>query len=393
MRYSLKKILKSNECIYNINAYYKGYVLDKESDKLNEQFKDKKERSVHENLASIRNKVSTLPRKGRLRVLWVGASREQDYSGFIQGLRKYFDVIDFEQKNGEYGLKLPLGKKGLFHDEEREVNSSRLLELVGEESQGIDIVMGQMWANSITAESLNKIRSQGIVVINIAMDDKLPDHWKRSKSGTFTGSIGLSTAVDLTLNTFSDAVRRYNSIGANCIYWPLASSAEIFNESKQKEYDVSFVGSNYGYRGQIITALKKKGINVAAFGPGFESGMISATKTADIFSKSKIILGMGHISYSKNITTLKLRDFDAMFTGALYVTSENESLQILFKDSDSIIYYSNIDSLVKKINYYLDNDLERIRIANNALKLSKSKHSWDIRIKSLIDMIYGDKHE
>ena len=89
------------------------------------------------------------------------------------------------------------------------------------------------------------------------------------------------------------------------------------------------------------------------FGPGFPSGMISAQKTAEVFSHAKIVLGIGYVAYSRKVCTLKLRDFDAMFTGALYITSRNEDLEELFKENEHISYYDSKESLLEKINYFL----------------------------------------
>ncbi len=57
---------------------------------------------VRERLANRGIAVKNVPR-GQLKIFWVGASKEQDYSGFIQGLESFGKVKQFVNRKGLYG--------------------------------------------------------------------------------------------------------------------------------------------------------------------------------------------------------------------------------------------------------------------------------------------------
>ena len=387
---NIKTALKSIPFFYNLNARYKEWLLHRDFKQLHERY----DLSYEPDLEKLSKKLKLKSearhiQNRRLKVLWVGACYEQDNSGFLQALEKAAEVIYFTRENGVYGLEPPRDRRGLIYDRERSINGKRLKELYelhgGDEK--IDLVIGQMWSTLMDPKVLALIKDAGTLVVNIAMDDKLPVHWKRDKSGRLAGSVGLGPSVDLTLNTYKNAVPMYAQHESACIYWPLASNSDVFKASPKKKYDVVFVGSNYGYRGQVIDKIKKSGINITAFGPGFPSGMLTAEQSAEVFSQSKIILGMGFISYSRKLSTLKLRDFDALFTGAMYITSRNSDLEELFLEDKHIAYYDSVEDLISKINKYLDNDELRESVALNAQNLVKLEHSWEKRINDLLSFI------
>jgi len=54
------------------------------------------------------------------------------------------------------------------------------------------------------------------------------------------------------------------------------------------KYDVSFVGQPHGNRRQVISALRKAGINVYVWGGGWESGRLSQEEMIRVFNQSRI---------------------------------------------------------------------------------------------------------
>ncbi|EGQ9277934.1 glycosyltransferase family 1 protein [Vibrio vulnificus] len=391
--YHIKNILKRSDLLKEFNAILSGVSLERNYKK------------IFNNVTPITNSLNSKQHKDlrdktikkiavgrRPRIIWVGANYEQDNSGFAQALSKLGDVTVFTRSCGVYGLEAPTIRESIIFDKERQKNSDRLYSIfegLGG-SEGVDIVMGQMWSTLVDPAVLDKIRSTGVVVINVAMDDKLPVHWKTDSRGRLAGAIGLADYVDLTLNTSKQAVSLYAKRGFPCIYWPLASDGGVFAPAERKKYDVVFIGSNYGVRAKVISDLLSAGIDVKAFGPGFPSGLLGPEESARIFGEAKIVLGIGFVGYSQRISTLKLRDFDAMFTGALYITSRNEDLEEIFIESEHIAYYDSTQHLISLIKFYLENDEERERIAKNALENAISCHRWDRRIGDVFTFLGVD---
>ena len=362
----IKESLKKYKLFLHINAEIKAILMEN-------------------SLKSIIISMEQLPteylcctiKKSVTKILWIGGSYHQDHSGFMQSLKKIGIVEFFTKTDSSYGLTSP-STEALISDQLRTIHETRINYLI--ERNAPDIVLGQMWASTISPELLNKIRDKGITVINIAMDDKLPYHWQTDRNGRRNGAIGLAEGVDLTLNTTKIAAEWYNKLGFPCLYWPLAGNPEVFYPRPVKKYDVVFIGSKYGYRGELVESLIKAGVNVAAFGPGWPAGPCSAEDSAEIFGSAKIILGIGYIGHSKKIVTLKQRDFDALFTGALYITSRNPDLEEMLIDRQHIVYYDNKKDMIEKVKYYLSHDEERETIIRNAMQEGLAKHTWDIRL-------------
>jgi spore maturation protein CgeB len=119
---------------------------------------------------------------------------------------------------------------------------------------------------------------------------------------------------------------------------------------------------------------------VEAFGRGLPNGPATAEQSAEIFGRSRIILGVGNIAYNDDIFTLKLRDFDATMAGALYITHRNPDLLRLFEEGREIECYLTIDECIQKVRHYLAHREQRIRIAAAGAARARREHTWERRI-------------
>ena len=344
-------------------------------------------------VAEIRRRVvatrpNVYPKKaGELRIFWVGANRDQDESGFLQALRRLATVIEFRNWKGSYGQ--------WYWDEQGHVrvydpaivtlnDQSLLVQIESALHQGpIDLLMGQMWANYISKEALAKVRSYGIPVINISMDDRLPDNWG-AKSGTRLGAVGLAAVTDLVLTTSSETCPWYAVEGCPAIFWPLASDPDVFSPGLKavRDIDVLFIGNKYGIRESIVRELNQRGVPVECYGAGWPNGPSTAEQSAALFKRAKIILGVGTVGYCNDVFTLKLRDFDAPMSGALYITHRNVDLAQLYKEGVEIECYTTIEELTQKIKHYLSFPDQRTQMAQAARFKALNRDTWYARLKN-----------
>lgn len=327
--------------------------------------------------------------KGQLRILWVGADWNQDNSGFLAALQKFGSVNNFHKADGEYGIGYAHRPGGRERYDPRIVaaNDASLLNQVqkARSEAGLDVLMGQMWAHRISVDALNKVQQMGVVTVNVAMDDRLPSQWG-SHDGIRLGSIGLCHGLDLVLTSSPECCLRYAVEGCPALFWPMASDPERFKPypEEQKQYDVSFIGNKYGLRGKVVDALQRAGVRVEAFGRGWPNGTATAEQSAEIFGKSRIILGVGNIAYNEDIFTLKLRDFDATMAGALYITHRNPDLLQLYEEGKEIECYLSIDECVEKVRYYLARPQQRMAIAMAGAARVRREHSWEHRLNKAL---------
>ena len=117
---------------------------------------------------------------------------------------------------------------------------------------------------------------------------------------------------------------------------------------------------------------------------------MSYQESAKKFKEAKIIIGIGYVSHSRNITTLKLRDFDASISGALYITSKNNELEKLFPGNE-LEFYEDKEELLNKINFYLENKDLRIQKAVALQEYVNKNFTWEILFKKLDNYLKNKK--
>lgn len=399
LKSKLKTTIKSLPVIFNLNAVIKSHATinkykslcnfyqlahgkpDGKTEQLN--FDCILKQKLGSRKLNIRNKNEGLPR-----ILYVGSDRDQDYSGFLQSLEKIAKVYIFTKPDGEYGYSYDF-IRGKAAEKIRNNNGRRLLEIVNsiQKNGGLDLVLGQMWNRTIPWEVLKTIQGMGIITVNICMDDR---HSFRSRKykGQWVGTVGLVKGLDMVLTTAPEVCQWYALEGCPAIFWPPASSPEIFRiAQQQKKYDVCFIGARYGVRAKIVKAVEDKGIKVASYGYGWPKGRISVEKAAQLFASSKIVLGSGTIGYCKNFYSLKMRDFDATMSGSLYITNDNPDLHKLYDINKEIVTYDTPQQCADRVLYYLNNPEQASSIAKAGYDRAVREHTWDMRFKQFFNII------
>lgn len=394
-RYQSKHLLLSINLIATINSLVKAHKLKFGLLRLQKLYETKAKKNsflYSEQIAldTFHNRLKVLNRqfpkkKGELRVFWVGANRDQDESGFLQALRSFSKVVEFHDYKGTYGQ--------WYWDDSGQVqicdpkviarnDHSLRLQMQNALLEGaVDLLIGQMWGNFISRGSLAWVRSLGIPIINISMDDRLPENWG-VRQGVRLGAVGLASQTDIVLTTSSETCSWYGIEGCPAIFWPLASDPDVFYPVNQvlRDIDVLFIGNNYGIRGKIIRDLMKRGINVECYGSGWPNGPASVEKSASLFQRAKIILGVGTVGYCKDVFTMKLRDFDAPMSGAMYLTHRSKDIIQLYVEGVEIECYGTTDEASEKIHYYLSNPSKLLNIADAGHKKALLRDTWTYRL-------------
>jgi spore maturation protein CgeB len=326
------------------------------------------------------------PKKaGELRIFWVGTNRDQDESGFLQALRRLASVTEFHNWQGSYGQWYwdQQGRVRVYDPAIVALNDKCLLLQIEAALQDgpIDLLMGQMWANYLSKEALARVRSCGIPVINISMDDRLPDNWG-TQDGTRLGAVGLASVTDLVLTTSSETCAWYGVEYCPAIFWPLASDPGVFAPSHNnvRDIDVLFIGNKYGTRERIVQDLKRRQIHVDCYGAGWPNGPSTAEQSAALFKRAKIILGVGTVGYCDDVYTLKLRDFDAPMSGALYLTHRSPDLALLYQEGTEIECYATSSEVARKIHHYLAHPKELSSVAAAGHAKAIARDSWFNRL-------------
>ncbi|NBX28794.1 MAG: hypothetical protein EBR55_11245, partial [Chitinophagia bacterium] len=218
--YNGKQFLKSIPFFNSINSQIKDVLILIES-RLNKiRFTNKIKNLNIENAFDNKSIASFLHEKMKndsvrliphakqpLHIYFVGTYYDHEAHGFIQGLKQIGEITIYENADGKYGIN------SSSRDAEPafvKANNNYFLQNVIEThaKKHIDFIIGTFTAPTILIETLVEIRKIGIPVVNYAMDDRLPVHWRKYK-GKRRGAFGLADAVDLTLQTTKEFVPRY----------------------------------------------------------------------------------------------------------------------------------------------------------------------------------------
>lgn len=112
-------------------------------------------------------------------------------------------------------------------------------------------------------------------------------------------------------------------------------------------------------------------------------GADSNNMMPQIIKCSKINLNMTNRPIK---TGLPLRIFDLMGLGGFVISNYQAEIPEYFVPNEDIVLYDSIPDLLNKIDYYLVHDDERAEIAKNGYHKVKAYHTYDIRIRQMIEL-------
>jgi hypothetical protein len=204
-----------------------------------------------------------------------------------------------------------------------------------------------------------------IPVVAYLIDTHLHYPWHRYFSAMFDH-------VFVAQYDCSRSIAEYNPA---CEWMPLFSRLGDIRQGLQKEYDITFVG----------TVDPKKNSDRVKFLNSFSEKLalnIFSGEYVERFNKSKIILNQ---SVANDIN---FRVFEAMASGSLLLTDDvGNGLGHLFEDGRHLVTYEkgDVDDAAKKARYYLDNTVEREKIAEEGHRLIVNRHTLEFRIQQLLE--------
>ncbi|MBI3807278.1 MAG: glycosyltransferase [Nitrospirae bacterium] len=332
----------------------------------------------------------TLNRASPVTVFFLGTDEMQDRSGILQALSRRGPLTYFTRADGSYGQNHP-GPASV----RRRTNSERLLALFAElavKEELPHLMIAQTWAGFVDPKVLREIRGRyRTFIVNIAMDDR-HQYWGQRVDGEWWGTYGLIPYLDLALTAAPECVEWYQKEGCPALFFPEASDPDIFRPIPElpKLHDVCFVGGCYGVREKIVRALRKAGIQVTAYGSGWDQGRLDTEEVPRLFAQSKIVLGVGTIGHCEDFYALKMRDFDGPMSGSCYVTHDNPDLRLVYKVGEEIATYCSVDDCIDKVRWYLSHEDERERVAQAGRVRALADHTWEKRFDDLFDVLRKD---
>jgi spore maturation protein CgeB len=194
----------------------------------------------------------------------------------------------------------------------------------------------------------------------------------------------------------------------NVQYCPVGFESDIYtpDDTISRDIDISFIGSSSQNRVETLQSVAKyvcqKSLNMQIYGKWWNEKYfwkkhlfekkysplvkyinnfeLPASKAADIYRRSKICL---NINVSEHLA-INPRTFEILGTKSFQLMDTKENTDIIEPGID-LITYNNVDNLLSKIDYYLENEKERNQIAKNGYNKVKDKFTMIQMVKTILE--------
>jgi len=235
-------------------------------------------------------------------------------------------------------------------------------------------------------EVFKHISSLGTITIHWFCDD----HWRFEKYSSV-----VAPHFDFVCTTANSALPKYEKLGISnkVIKTQWACNHELYVPYDiEKDLEISFVGQPHGNRVEVLSTLIKSGLKLEVFGFGWENRpRIPFHQMVRLFSRSKINLNLSNSSTMIG-QQIKGRNFEIPGTRSFLLTSNAENLSEYYEDEKEIVISDTAEELAGKANYYLKNENERNKIAQNGYKRTLAEHTWHHRLDEIFGYINTKQH-
>lgn len=206
-----------------------------------------------------------------------------------------------------------------------------------------------------------------------------------------TGKVDCPNALFATDPHFLDYSTQYNSVDyffnpqpstfhkyPKGIFLPWAHDPNIHkpDNNYDKPFDVVFVGLLYENRQRALEELAK-------------ICKVKQIKAGVIYNECTKLYNQGKISFNwSSNDDIPMRVFEGMAYGNLVVTNRLTGMDLLFREGKHYVGYSDIDELVDKVKFYLDNPDDLFKVSDKGY-IESEKHTYKIRCQEVIRTIFG----
>ncbi len=160
------------------------------------------------------------------------------------------------------------------------------------------------------------------------------------------------------------------------------------------DIDVVVFGSIYPYRAELVKAVIKAGIKVTMFGNNlnsdpllknsFRNEWITGDRKNEILVGSKVVFNNFHFA---EIDSVNCKFFEISGIGGFQICDFKPIIAEYSAISPDRFTFNTIGDAVEKINFYLENPVQRYEMAEQQRKHFLTHHTYDIRVQQMLDII------
>jgi len=299
----------------------------------------------------------------------------------------------------------------------------------------LDLFYGYLYSSVVYPQTLDELRRTGVPIVNFSCNNV----------HQFELVAPIAPHVDLNIVPEAAALPSFAAVGARTARIQLAANPAVYRPLPEpRVYDVTFVGQRYADRADFLVHLQRSGVAVRAWGAGWQSrkrldlatlraawsflederfdgvrrlveqrtrrnGQALVADPVDdgvegevaqfggprltqrglvrTFSQSRLSLGFATAGDShrgpRRLTHLRLREFEAPMSGALYLAEQQDELAEYFTIGEELLTYTTPDDLLETVRYYLAHPEQAERVRRAGRRRALREHTWAHRFREL----------
>lgn len=200
--------------------------------------------------------------------------------------------------------------------------------------------------------------------------------------------------VDLTCFSNVEDIEIFRKCGRKADWLQIGFDPAIYSPNGEINHlaDVVFFGNNFshfplsGLRRDMIKELKRVyGDNFKAFGSGNADGNFMGNQPGEaaVYRGAKIGINLSHFDTERYTSD---RAFRMIGTGVMVLSHRYKGIEQDFEIGTHLDVWDDLNDLKQKINYYLQNENERQRIAKAGHELAMSKFKFSNMAENILSL-------
>jgi len=210
----------------------------------------------------------------------------------------------------------------------------------------------------------------------------------------------ISLFFDIKLISQKPVIPEYKKDNLKNLYFHMDFNTYELKPLKSKKiYDVTFIGRPKADRAEIMKYLIDNKINVGLFGwewnndpdlKDYYKGFLNAEDYNKVLNQTKINLCLTKAGYKEEsgLYNLKGKAFEVALTNSFQLIEYFPAISELFKPKKEIDIFNTKQELLEKVKYYLKNEKQRQKIANNSYKKVQKDFNREKHLKKIFTEVF-----